>query len=159
MRRFSTPLASTGIKTLRIFASLSREQSERERRRSRRRRGPPEEARLATRFVTSHCHQALMGVAHASVAATPASGSIQRALAHPQRESWEAPIFEPHFEWPLPAQGRPHTPIAFSTPKAPRVGGVLSQAAALLRAAMASAIASVRRAMSACSSSTIFPLS
>ena len=48
MRRFSTPLASTGIKTLRIFARSSREQSERERRHSRRRRGPLEEARLAT---------------------------------------------------------------------------------------------------------------
>jgi hypothetical protein len=53
MRRFSTPSASTGIKTLRIFARSSREQSERERRRSRRRRGPLDEARLATGFVTN----------------------------------------------------------------------------------------------------------
>ena len=52
MRRFSTPLAFTGIKTLRNFGSSSREQSERERRRFRRRRGPLEEA-LATGFDTN----------------------------------------------------------------------------------------------------------
>jgi hypothetical protein len=40
MRRFSTPLVSTGIKILRIFVSSSREQSERERRCSRRRLPP-----------------------------------------------------------------------------------------------------------------------